>query len=42
MTLIESLSLRHIRVVSEEFAVSGDGMEMFGVLDPWNRQPALG
>jgi hypothetical protein len=32
-SLVETLSLRHIGVVSEEFAVSGDGMEMFGVLD---------
>ncbi len=31
--LIGTLSLRHIGVVSEEFAVSRDGMEMFGVLD---------
>jgi len=28
-TLIETLSLRHISVVGEEFAVSRDGMEMF-------------
>jgi len=32
-TLVGSLSLRHIGVVGEEFAVSSDGMEMFGVLD---------
>ena len=32
-TLVETLSLRHIGVVAEEFAVSSDGMEMFGVLD---------
>lgn len=32
-TLIGTLSLRHIGVVTEEFAVSSDGMEMFGVLD---------
>jgi hypothetical protein len=32
-TLIETLSHRHIGVVGEEFAVSSDGMEMFGVLD---------
>jgi len=31
--LVEALSLRHIGVVAEEFAVSSDGMEMFGVLD---------
>ena len=32
-TLVETLSHRHIGVVGEEFAVSIDGMEMFGVLD---------
>jgi len=32
-TLVETLSLRQIGVVAEEFAVSSDGMEMFGVLD---------
>jgi hypothetical protein len=32
-TLIETLSHRHIGVVGEEFAVSSDAMEMFGVLD---------
>ena len=32
-TLAETLNLRHIGVVSEEFAVSSDGMEMFGALD---------
>jgi hypothetical protein len=32
-TLIESLSHRHIGIVGEEFAVSSDAMEMFGVLD---------
>ncbi len=31
--LTGTLSLRHIGVVGEEFAVSRDGMEMFGVLD---------
>lgn len=31
--LVETLSLRHIGVVAEEFAVSSNGMEMFGVLD---------
>jgi hypothetical protein len=31
--LVESLSFRHIGVVGEEFAVSKDGMRMFGVLD---------
>jgi len=32
-TLVQTLSHRHIGVVDEEFAVSSDGMEMFGVLD---------
>jgi hypothetical protein len=32
-TLVEILSHRHIGVVGGEFAVSSDGMEMFGVLD---------
>ncbi len=32
-TLVETLSHRHIGVVGEEFAVSEDDMEMFGVLD---------
>jgi len=31
--LVETLSFRHIGVVNEEFAVSFDGMKMFGVLD---------
>ena len=31
--LVETLSRRHIGVVGEEFAVSRDGMEMFGVID---------
>ena len=31
--LVETLSFRHIGVVNEEYAVSGDGMKMFGVLD---------
>jgi len=31
--LVQTLSHRHIGVVGEEFAVSRDGMEMFGVLD---------
>ena len=31
--LVETLSHRQISVVDEEFAVSKDGMEMFGVLD---------
>jgi hypothetical protein len=31
--LVETLSFRHIAVVNEEYAVSFDGMKMFGVLD---------
>jgi hypothetical protein len=31
--LVETLGFRHIGVVSEEYAVSRDGMKMFGVLD---------
>ena len=31
--LVETLSFRHIGVVNEEYAVSCDGMKMFGVLD---------
>jgi hypothetical protein len=31
--LLESLSFRHISVVRDEYAVSEDGMKMFGVLD---------
>ena len=31
--LVETLSHRQISVVDEEFALSKDGMEMFGVLD---------
>jgi hypothetical protein len=31
--LIETLGFRHIGVVKDEFAVSRDGMKMFGVLD---------
>ncbi len=31
--LVESLSFRHIGVIHEEYAVSDDGMKMFGVLD---------
>ena len=31
--LVETLSFRHIAVVDEEYAVSADGMKMFGVLD---------
>src|SRR5271157_5453475 len=31
--LVDTLSHRQISVVDEEFAVSKDGMEMFGVLD---------
>ena len=32
-TLVETLSFRHIGVVKDEYAVSKDGMKMFGVLD---------
>jgi hypothetical protein len=31
--LVEGLSFRHISAIREEFAVSSDGMKMFGVLD---------
>ena len=31
--LVETLSFRHIGVVTEEYAVSKDGMKMFGVMD---------
>src|SRR5258707_7427223 len=31
--LIETLGFRHIAVVKDEYAVSKDGMKMFGVLD---------
>lgn len=31
--LVETLGFRHIGVVKDEFAVSKDGMKMFGVLD---------
>lgn len=31
--LVETLSFRQISVVREEYAVSGDGMKLFGVLD---------
>ena len=31
--LVETLGFRHIGVVEEEYAVSNDGMKMFGVLD---------
>lgn len=31
--LIETLGFRHIGVVGEEYAVSSDGMKMFGVID---------
>src|SRR2546429_3143400 len=32
-SLVETLGFRHIGVVREEYAVSSDGMKMFGVLD---------
>src|SRR3989442_10592633 len=31
--LVETLGFRHIGVVRDEYAVSSDGMRMFGVLD---------
>jgi hypothetical protein len=31
--LVETLGFRNIGVVRDEYAVSGDGMKMFGVLD---------
>jgi len=31
--LVETLGFRHIAVVKDEYAVSKDGMKMFGVLD---------
>ena len=31
--LLETLTFRHISVVRDEYAVSEDGMKMFGVLD---------
>jgi hypothetical protein len=31
--LLESLSFRHLQVIRDEYAVSPDGMRMFGVLD---------
>jgi hypothetical protein len=31
--LVETLSFRHIGVVNEEYAVSTDGVKMFGALD---------
>jgi hypothetical protein len=32
-SILESLSFRHINVVKEEYAVSADGMKLFGCLD---------
>src|SRR5205809_7934585 len=32
-TLVETLGFRHIGIVQDEYAVSKDGMKMFGVLD---------
>jgi hypothetical protein len=32
-SILESLSFRHINVVKEEYAVSQDGMKLFGALD---------
>ena len=31
--LVETLNFRHIHVVRDEYAVSGDGMKMFGILE---------
>src|ERR1041385_5239519 len=31
--LVETLGFRHIGVVHDEYAVSSDGMKMFGILD---------
>jgi hypothetical protein len=31
--LIETLGFRHISVVKDEYAVSRDGMKMFGVME---------
>jgi hypothetical protein len=31
--LVETLGFRHIGVIEEEYAISADGMKMFGVLD---------
>ena len=31
--LIETLGFRHIAVIRDEYAVSGNGMKLFGVLD---------
>ena len=32
-SILESLSFRHINVVKEQYAVSQDGMKLFGVMD---------
>jgi hypothetical protein len=39
--LIETLGFRHIGVVHDEYAVSPDGMKMFGVLDLANGDARL-
>ena len=31
--LIETLGFRHIGVVRDKYAVSGDGMKMFGIME---------
>jgi hypothetical protein len=31
--LIETLAFRHISVLRDEYAISPDGMKMFGLLD---------
>jgi hypothetical protein len=38
---VETLSFRHICVVTEEYAVSKDGMKMFSVLDLDTDMPGL-
>jgi len=38
--LVETLGFRHIEVVRDEYAVSRDGMKMFGVLDLEYASPA--
>ena len=40
--LVETLSFRHIGVVRDEYAVSQDGMKMFGVLDLETASTAAG
>ena len=40
--LVETLSFRHLGVVRDEYAVSQDGMKMFGVLDLETASTAAG